>query len=85
MSVLTEAGCQRTDVYQVVGMDYNQFGNVFVALIDVYIQQIQLHVFSQQAVQVLQVAVVASLSIVDDNKRVFFVVGSGENFFFCPA
>ena len=48
MPVLAETGSQRTDIYQVVGMDDNQVRYIMILFIHMYIQQIQLKIFSKQ-------------------------------------
>ena len=84
-AVLAEAGCQGTDVNQVIGMDHNEVGNVLVLLVDVYIQQVELHVFLQDILQVEQVAIVAPFGIVDDDERIVVAVGGRENQFLVPT
>ena len=48
MPVFAETGSQRTDIYQVVGMDNNQVRYIMILFIHMYIQQIQLKIFSKQ-------------------------------------
>ena len=47
MSVLPEAGSQRTDVNQVVRMNDDLVRDIMLMFIYMYIQQIQLQVFCQ--------------------------------------
>ena len=47
MPVLAETGSQRTDIYQIVGMDDNQVRYIMILFIHMYIQQIQLKNFQQ--------------------------------------
>ena len=75
MPVLAETGSQRTDIYQIVGMDNNQVRYIMILFIHMYIQQIQLKIFSKQVFYVKHVAVISSFCIVNDDERIFITVG----------
>ena len=85
MPVFAEAGSQRTNVYQIIGMNHYQVRDVMILLVYTYVQQIQLKIFRQQLFQVQQVAVIAAFGIVDDDERIFVTVGCGKYFCIVPT